>query len=103
MAGPASNSRTEALCFAGKLPEWARLVCVQVGTKTAETLHDQTKQLERVVDDLDQIQFSLKKARQVIRDITRGIATDKWVPVGCLCWALQTSPAAQSRDMPGVK
>ena len=60
--------------------ERACLVCLQVGTKTAETLHDQTKQLERVVDDLDQIQFSLKKARQVIRDITRGIATDKWVP-----------------------
>ncbi len=72
-------------------------MCLQVGTKTAETLHDQTKQLERVVDDLDQIQFSLKKARQVIRDITRGIATDKWVLGGHVCWAVLPLPAAQPR------
>jgi SNARE protein len=52
---------------------------IEVGTKTAETLHDQTKQLERVVDDLDQIHFSLKKASKVIRDITRQIATDKCI------------------------
>ena len=50
---------------------------IDIGTKTAEKLHDQTKQLERVVDDLDQIHFSMKKASKVIRDITRGIATDK--------------------------
>ena len=50
---------------------------IDIGTKTAEKLNDQTKQLERVVDDLDQIQFSLKKASRIIRDITRSIATDK--------------------------
>lgn len=50
---------------------------IDIGTKTAEKLHDQTKQLERVVDDLDQIHFSLKKASRIIRDITRSIATDK--------------------------
>lgn len=52
---------------------------IDIGTKTAEKLHDQTKQLERVVDDLDQIHFSMKKANRIIRDITRSIATDKWV------------------------
>ena len=50
---------------------------IDIGTKTAEKLHDQTKQLERVADDLDQIHFSLKKASRIIRDITRSIATDK--------------------------
>ncbi|DBB15041.1 hypothetical protein WJX82_006539 [Trebouxia sp. C0006] len=50
---------------------------IEIGTKTAAKLDDQTKQLERVVDDLDQIHFSMKKAQKIIRDITRGIATDK--------------------------
>ena len=50
---------------------------IEIGTKTAAKLDDQTKQLERVVDDLDQIHFSMKKASRVIRDITRAIATDK--------------------------
>ena len=60
---------------------------IDVGTKTAETLEGQTKQLERVMDDLDEIHFTLKKASAVIRDITRGLATDKcasdqamWMP-----------------------
>lgn len=52
---------------------------IEIGTKTAAKLDDQTKQLERVVDDLDQIHFSMKKAQKIIRDITRGIATDKLV------------------------
>ena len=32
-----------------------------------------------MLDSLDEIHFSLKKANQVIRDITRRIATDKCV------------------------
>ena len=50
---------------------------IDIGTKTAETLEGQTKQMERIMDDLDEIHFTLKKASQVIRDITRGMATDK--------------------------
>ena len=50
---------------------------IAIGVQTAETLDQQTKQLEKVIDDLEEIHFSMKKARQVIRDITRGIATDK--------------------------
>ena len=50
---------------------------IDIGTKTAETLEGQTKQLERVMDDLDEIHFTMKKASQVIRDMTRGMATDK--------------------------
>jgi SNARE protein len=33
--------------------------------------------MERVLDDLEQIHFSMKKANQVLRDMTRGIATDR--------------------------
>lgn len=51
---------------------------IDVGTKTAATLEGQTKQLERVMDDLDEIHFSMKKASQVIRDVTRGVATDRY-------------------------
>ena len=43
----------------------------------AETLEDQTKQMERIAGDLDEIKFTLKKAEKVIRDITRSMATDK--------------------------
>lgn len=50
---------------------------IDVGTKTAETLDSQTKQLEKVMDDLDEIQFTMQKAKQVIRDMTRSMATDK--------------------------
>ena len=50
---------------------------IQVATATAETLNGQTEQLERTLDSLDRIEFSLKTARRVIRDITRSLATDK--------------------------
>ncbi len=50
---------------------------IAIATGTAETLQKQTEQMERTLDNLDEIQFSLKKAKQVIRDITRGMATDK--------------------------
>lgn len=52
----------------------------QVATETAATLDGQTKQMEGVLNSLDEIHFSLKKANQVIRDITRRIATDKCAP-----------------------
>ena len=43
---------------------------IEVGTKTAETLHQQGQQMERVLDALEEIKFSMKEANQVIRDIT---------------------------------
>jgi novel plant SNARE len=54
---------------------------IAIATNTAETLHKQTEQLERTLDSLDEVHFTLKKAKQVIRDITRGIATDKCVTI----------------------
>lgn len=50
---------------------------IEVGMKTAETLQAQGEQMERVLDTLEEIRFSNKKAGQVLRDITRGLATDK--------------------------
>ena len=38
---------------------------IQVATTTAETLHTQTEQLNRVDDDLEQIQYSLKGKREI--------------------------------------
>lgn len=55
---------------------------IEVGTKTAETLQAQGEQMDRVLDTLEDIRFDMKKAGQVIRDITRGLATDK-----CVCCA----------------
>ena len=50
---------------------------IEVGTKTAETLQAQGEQMDRVLDTLEEMRFDMKKAGQVIRDITRGLATDK--------------------------
>ena len=52
---------------------------IQLGTQTAEQLRNQTEQMEKVVDDLDEIHFSLKKSMKVIKDLTRGLATDKCI------------------------
>lgn len=52
---------------------------IQIGTQTAEALRGQTRQLEKVVDDLDEIHFSLKKSFGVLKDLTRGLATDKCI------------------------
>ena len=38
------------------------------------SLHTRCSQ---VIDDLDEIHFTMKKARQVLRDMARGIMTDK--------------------------
>lgn len=50
-----------------------------VGKTVAATLSDQTKQLEKIVDDLNEIEFTMKKASKVIRDITKGLLTDKCI------------------------
>ena len=52
---------------------------VAIGAQTAETLQIQGKKLGQISTDLDDIHFSMRKARQVIRDIARGLATDKCI------------------------
>ncbi|KAK7291752.1 hypothetical protein RIF29_07136 [Crotalaria pallida] len=52
---------------------------IEVGTQTASTLKGQTDQMGRIVNDLDSIQFSIKKASQLVKEIGRQVATDKCI------------------------
>ncbi|CAK8534596.1 unnamed protein product [Lathyrus sativus] len=52
---------------------------IEVGTQTATTLKGQTDQMGRVVNELDSIQFSIKKASQLVKEIGRKVATDKCI------------------------
>ncbi|XP_058722864.1 novel plant SNARE 13-like [Vicia villosa] len=52
---------------------------IEVGTSTATTLKGQTDQMGRIVNELDSIQFSIKKASQLVKEIGRKVATDKCI------------------------
>ncbi|KAL2338886.1 hypothetical protein Fmac_013332 [Flemingia macrophylla] len=52
---------------------------IEVGTQTAATLKGQTEQMGRIVNELDSIQFSIKKASQLVKEIGRQVATDKCI------------------------
>ncbi|KAB2040300.1 hypothetical protein ES319_D02G073200v1 [Gossypium barbadense] len=52
---------------------------IEVGTQTAGTLKGQTDQMGRIVNELDTIQFSIKKASQLVKEIGRQVATDKCI------------------------
>ncbi|GJZ68767.1 novel plant SNARE 11 [Tanacetum coccineum] len=54
-------------------------VTVNVGTETAATLKAQTKQMSRIVNELDSIHFSIKKASQLVKEIGRQVATDRCI------------------------
>lgn len=52
---------------------------VNVGTDTAAALKAQTEQMSRIVNELDSIHFSIKKASQLVKEIGRQVATDKCI------------------------
>lgn len=52
---------------------------IELGNQTAQALRGQTQQMERIVDGLDEIHFSMKKGMKLIKDLTRGLATDKCI------------------------
>ncbi|KAL9674484.1 hypothetical protein QQ045_030756 [Rhodiola kirilowii] len=52
---------------------------IEVGTQTSAALKGQTDQMGRIVNDLDTIQFSIKKASQLVKEIGRQVATDKCI------------------------
>ncbi|KAK8475992.1 hypothetical protein V6N13_046992 [Hibiscus sabdariffa] len=52
---------------------------VDIGTDTAAALKEQTEQMSRIVNDLDTIQFSMKKGAKLVKEIGRQIATDKCI------------------------
>ncbi|OVA13530.1 Target SNARE coiled-coil domain [Macleaya cordata] len=52
---------------------------IEVGAQTGTTLKGQTEQMGRIVNELDTIQFSIKKASQLVKEIGRRVATDKCI------------------------
>ncbi|GAU28531.1 hypothetical protein TSUD_156880 [Trifolium subterraneum] len=52
---------------------------INVGTETAAALKAQTEQMSRVVNELDSIHFSMKKASKLVKEIGRQVATDKCI------------------------
>ncbi|KAI4327211.1 hypothetical protein L6164_019699 [Bauhinia variegata] len=52
---------------------------IDVGTETAAALKAQTEQMSRIVDELDSIHFSLKKASKLVKELGRQFATDKCI------------------------
>ncbi|KAK1374899.1 putative plant SNARE 11 [Heracleum sosnowskyi] len=52
---------------------------VEVGTETAATLKAQTEQMDRIVNELDSINFSIKKASKLVKEHGRQIATDRCI------------------------
>nr|GMD39237.1 novel plant SNARE 11 [Ipomoea batatas] len=49
---------------------------IDVGTETSAALKEQTEQMSRIVNELDSIHFSMKKANKVVRELGRQIASD---------------------------
>lgn len=52
---------------------------VNVGAETAAALKAQTEQMSRIVNELDSIHFSIKKASQLVKEIGRSVATDRCI------------------------
>ncbi|KAJ8477491.1 hypothetical protein OPV22_021218 [Ensete ventricosum] len=52
---------------------------INVGAETAAALKAQTEQMSRVVNELDSIHFSMKKASQLVKELGRQVATDRCI------------------------
>ncbi|XP_044477714.1 novel plant SNARE 11-like isoform X1 [Mangifera indica] len=52
---------------------------INVGTETAAALKAQTEQMSRIVNELDSIHFSVRKASKLVKEIGRQVATDKCI------------------------
>nr|XP_029120013.1 novel plant SNARE 11 isoform X2 [Elaeis guineensis] len=52
---------------------------INVGAETAAALKAQTEQMNRIVNELDSIHFSIKKASQMVKEIGRQVATDRCI------------------------
>lgn len=65
----------QALLRAEKLVENTK----EIATTTAATLNDQSKQMDKIVDDLNEIEMDMKTAARVLRDIGKGLVTDKCI------------------------
>jgi len=52
---------------------------IEMGAVTAAKLKEQTQKLDEITDELDELQFSVRKSLNLVRDITKGLATDRCV------------------------
>ncbi|KAJ6826291.1 putative SNARE 11 [Iris pallida] len=52
---------------------------VNVGAETAAALKAQTEQMSRIVNELDSIHFSIKKATKLVKELGRQVATDRCI------------------------
>ncbi|XP_058085928.1 novel plant SNARE 11-like isoform X2 [Magnolia sinica] len=52
---------------------------INVGADTTAALKAQTEQMSRIVNELDSIHFSIKKASQLVKEIGRQVATDRCI------------------------
>ncbi|KAG6466541.1 hypothetical protein ZIOFF_075629 [Zingiber officinale] len=52
---------------------------INVGAETTAALKAQTEQMSRIVNELDSIHFSIKKASKLAKELGRQIATDKCI------------------------
>jgi SNARE protein len=57
---------------------------INAGAETAAALKAQTEQMSRVVNELDSIHFSIKKASKLVKEVGRQVATDKCI-MALLC------------------
>ncbi|XP_058092986.1 novel plant SNARE 11-like [Magnolia sinica] len=52
---------------------------INVGAETAAALKAQTEQMSRIVNELDSIHFSIKKASKLVKELGRQVATDRCI------------------------
>ena len=77
----------------------ARVVAetLTVGARAAEEVDQQRAQLERVLDDADAVRESLGRARGLVVDVARGMATDRCLALLLLLVAVAAAAAAAAR------
>ena len=68
-----------------------------VGARAAEEVDQQRAQLERVLDDADAVRESLGRARGLVVDVARGMATDRCLALLLLLVAAAAAAAAAAR------
>ncbi|PIA31089.1 hypothetical protein AQUCO_05300129v1 [Aquilegia coerulea] len=52
---------------------------MKVGADTSSALKAQTEQMSKIVNELDSVRFSIKKANKLVKEIGRQIATDRCI------------------------
>ncbi|KAJ3672411.1 hypothetical protein LUZ60_007132 [Juncus effusus] len=82
---------------------------INVGSETAAALKAQTEQMSRVVNELDSIHFSIKKASKLVKEIGRQVATDKCIMaflclivIGVIAIIIVKIVSPHNKDIPDI-